>query len=64
MSISTDFFGEARPTLRCCAMESPEQVTVWPNMIWPMSMLTLRARFTASATCAAPEENLNSPSAP
>ena len=54
--------GEAR--LRYCAMVSPDAVTVWPNMIWPTSTVTLGVRFTASASRAAADEKCRSPSVP
>ena len=43
---------------------SPDAVTVWPNMIWPTSMLTLGLALTASASCSAADENFFGPSRP
>jgi len=39
-------------------------VTVWPNMTWPISMVTSGVPLTSSASRAAAEENLRLPSLP
>ena len=64
MSMATHFFGEAKRALRTWLIVSPDAVTVWPNMTWPMSTETLGLRLTSSAMAAAPLEKPAFPSLP
>ena len=60
----TVFFGLAVPRAENCRITSEEMVTVWPNITWPMSMVTSGVALTSSASRAAAEENLRLPSVP
>ena len=64
MSPPTHLRGVPRPDCAYWRMVSPDAVTVWPNMIWPTSMLTFGFALTASASCSAAEENFFGPSVP
>ncbi len=64
MSMATHFFGEAKRALRTWLIVSPDAVTVWPNITWPMSTETLGLRLTSSAMAAAPLEKPALPSLP
>ena len=64
MSAPIHLRGLARLDWAYWRIVSPEAVTVWPNMIWPTSMLICGFAFTASASCNAADENFFGPSAP
>ena len=64
VSVITHLRGRLKLRAVNCRKVSQEIVTVWPNMIWPMSTVTSLRRLTASATRAAADEKPRRPSLP